>query len=179
MKTAEKYFMVIPFDSKNGPFNINSFSNIGMDIFISTMEWEAKNKAKEYAKKFDKLFCVVEVKNVFGNNLISCPCCGGDMSIKKLAEHSYLFTCKSCGLNKQTNSDRQTAIFRWNFLRKSNDYVDDHYGWRSCPICGYKYTCSNVNLDDTNNLLCRCCSCSTKDCKTEEEAEKLWNRRIK
>ena len=165
-KLENKFYIVIPFNNQN------------TDFFVSSMKFDVNNKAKEYSKKFGGNFGVVELKNIFGNKLSNCPCCGGEMSIKNLAGHSYLFVCKSCGLNKHTDSDRQNAIFHWNFLRKSNDYVDDCYGWRSCPVCGYKYTCSNANLDNTHNLLCRCCSCSTKDCKTEEEAVSLWNRRV-
>lgn len=165
IKLENKFYIVIPFNNQHA------------ELFVSSMKWESDDKAKEYSKKFGGNFGVVELKNMFGNKLLNCPCCGGEMSIKKEAEHSYLFVCKSCGLNKQTDSDRQTAIFRWNFLRKSNDYVDDYYGWRSCPVCGYKYTCSNENLEGTHNLLCRCCSCSTKECKTEKEAVSLWNRR--
>lgn len=71
---------------------------------------------------FERLFKPVEQET----KVLSCPCCGGEASIRNLF-HLYWVRCSKCSLETHECADEELAVFEWNRrtpLNKHNWFND-------------------------------------------------------
>lgn len=117
-----------------------------------------------------------------------CHKCGNEPFIAKIVlavgegDASYFAQCKKCGIQGESKSTIDEAIFSWNEWMES--WEGEFPKLKPCPFCGHEIEmrmCLGLNrwIVGCSNPECVIYSHTPKEYDTRRETIQAWNRRAK